>query len=189
MTENLRRLRDAVIHRGRAVEVTPEGEVRESPQQQTGKEEKPAEEKKATKLAPRTFGASRRAGTRRRAFEGDLRAVLKRIRPLALVRVFVPSVDHQGKAIDGAAVLAAVEGCLHRVAKGLTVFQADGSWKGGDGKAIREHVFVVEAYLRAGLSRQRQGALLSSMFGRLQRIARQKEWLVVVDGKPFFVAK
>lgn len=61
---NLSRLRDAVVGRGREVEVTPNGEVREAspeaePQSQEGdapdeaRAEKPA---KPTRLAPHTWG-------------------------------------------------------------------------------------------------------------------------------------
>jgi len=60
--EQLKRLRDAVTGRDREVEVTPEGVVREvgtddpSAPGQVGEGAKP-EAGKATKLAPRTFGA------------------------------------------------------------------------------------------------------------------------------------
>lgn len=54
----LQQLRDAVVSRGREVEVTPSGEVRDAqqvPPDNEGKgDEKPT---RATKLAPRTFGA------------------------------------------------------------------------------------------------------------------------------------
>lgn len=55
MNDQLKRLRDAVTGRGREVQVEPDGTVREA-------DEKPADEHqaeagKATKLAPRTFGA------------------------------------------------------------------------------------------------------------------------------------
>lgn len=49
---NLSKLRDAVVNRGREVEVTSSGEVREARRAGDGKEEQP----KPTKLAPRTFG-------------------------------------------------------------------------------------------------------------------------------------
>ena len=60
--EQLKRLRDAVTGRDREVEVTPEGVVREvvtdtpSATGQSGEVSK-TETGKATKLAPRTFGA------------------------------------------------------------------------------------------------------------------------------------
>ena len=58
MTNRLQQLRDAVVHRGREVEVTADGEVRDaqpSPKEEGGEaSDKPA---RATKLAPRTFGA------------------------------------------------------------------------------------------------------------------------------------
>jgi hypothetical protein len=55
MNESLQRLRDAVVDRGREVEVTPDGTVREVEKGQSD-EQKPGPAK-ATKLAPRTFGA------------------------------------------------------------------------------------------------------------------------------------
>ena len=54
MSESLRRLRDAVVGRGREVEVTPEGQVREV--SKPGDENVQPEAPKATKLADRTFG-------------------------------------------------------------------------------------------------------------------------------------
>jgi hypothetical protein len=51
MNNRLQQLRDAVVSRGREVEVTPSGEVRDA-----SRDPKP-ENDKPTKLAPRTFGA------------------------------------------------------------------------------------------------------------------------------------
>jgi hypothetical protein len=53
MNDRIQRLRDAVVTRGREVEVTPSGEVREA---RPEGEAKPEPQAKATKLAPRTFG-------------------------------------------------------------------------------------------------------------------------------------
>ena len=55
MNEQLKRLRDAVTGRDREVEVAADGTVREV-REQPAAEHQP-EEGKATKLAPRTFGA------------------------------------------------------------------------------------------------------------------------------------
>lgn len=55
INEQLKRLRDAVTGRGREVEVAADGSIREISEKST--EEQPAEAGKATKLAPRTFGA------------------------------------------------------------------------------------------------------------------------------------
>lgn len=53
MSNRLQQLRDAVVNRGREVEVTPDGEVREPRREADPK----SEPQRATKLAPRTFGA------------------------------------------------------------------------------------------------------------------------------------
>lgn len=55
MNEQLKKLRDAVTGRGREVEVAADGSVREVSEKPA--EEQHAEAGKATKLAPRTFGA------------------------------------------------------------------------------------------------------------------------------------
>lgn len=52
MNDRLQKLRDAVVQRGREVEVTENGEVREVQHN----DEKKSEQAKPTKLAPRTFG-------------------------------------------------------------------------------------------------------------------------------------
>ena len=59
MTDSLKRLRDAVTGRGREVEVTPDGTVREVAQNADDgtNSDKEKEAGKPTKLAPRTFGA------------------------------------------------------------------------------------------------------------------------------------
>ena len=54
MNDKLQKLRDAVVGRGREVEVTPTGEVREV--SKADSPEAGAEVGKATKLADRTFG-------------------------------------------------------------------------------------------------------------------------------------
>lgn len=51
MSNRLEQLRDAVVNRGREVEVTPDGEVRETRRDADPK----SEPQKATKLAPRSF--------------------------------------------------------------------------------------------------------------------------------------
>lgn len=56
MNERLRVLRNAVLGRGREVEVTPEGEVRELTSRDEEAAETPPVEERPTKLAPRTFG-------------------------------------------------------------------------------------------------------------------------------------
>mgnify|MGYP001570473605 CR=1 FL=1 len=55
MNEKLQKLRDAVVGRGREVEVTPTGEVREV-SNKSDSPDTPAETGKPTKLADRTFG-------------------------------------------------------------------------------------------------------------------------------------
>lgn len=55
MNDQLKRLRDAVTGRGREVEVAADGSVREVSEQPAA--ENLPEKGKATKLAPRTFGA------------------------------------------------------------------------------------------------------------------------------------
>ena len=57
MNESLKKLRDAVTGRGREVEVTPEGTVREVNGNADADTDKDKEAGKPTKLAPRTFGA------------------------------------------------------------------------------------------------------------------------------------
>jgi len=56
MRGRLQQLRDSVVNRGREVEVTPSGEVRE-PRRGDEPEESKSEQQRPTKLAPRTFGA------------------------------------------------------------------------------------------------------------------------------------
>ena len=106
------------------------------------------EPQKATKLAPRTFGAIA-FEPERNLFERNLRASFEDARSGGFVRIFLPSVDRHGHSIDTTSALAIVEKYLYRAAGGLTVFRADGCWKGGDGGEVREPVFVVEAYLDA----------------------------------------
>lgn len=53
MNDRLQRLRDAVVNRGRELEVTPNGEVREARREGDTKHDQP----RATKLAARTFGS------------------------------------------------------------------------------------------------------------------------------------
>jgi hypothetical protein len=55
--DQLKKLRDAVTGRGREVEVSADGTVRELSDKDRPTEEQHAEAGKATKLAPRTFGA------------------------------------------------------------------------------------------------------------------------------------
>jgi len=55
--EQLKKLRDAVTGRGREVEVAADGSVREISDKDRPIDEQHAEAGKATKLAPRTFGA------------------------------------------------------------------------------------------------------------------------------------
>ena len=54
MNDKLQKLRDAVVGRGREVEVTPDGQVREL--DKSGAADLASEAPKATKLADRTFG-------------------------------------------------------------------------------------------------------------------------------------
>jgi hypothetical protein len=57
MTTNLTQLREAVLGRGRQVEVSPRGEVREvGAEEKPPNPETPTEKPKPTRLAPRTFG-------------------------------------------------------------------------------------------------------------------------------------
>ena len=59
MTDPLKRLRDAVTGRGREVEVTADGTVREIDKSTPATEpviDPPVDPTKPTKLAPRTFG-------------------------------------------------------------------------------------------------------------------------------------
>lgn len=58
MNEPLKRLRDAVAGQHREVEVDPSGQVREvSPEADRVERKRKEEGRKATKLAPRTFGS------------------------------------------------------------------------------------------------------------------------------------
>lgn len=184
MSDNLRRLRDAVIQRGRTVEVSPEGEVREVDNQEDKKDPK---EKKATKLAERTFGATA-VEPADSPLEREVHAALGAVRSCRFVRFFLPSVDRLGYAIDTARALAIVRKHLWRVTNGLTVFRADGSWKGGGGVDVREPVLVVEAYLEPTATAPRPALLLAALLVQLQVVARQDAWLVVIDGTPYFLA-
>ena len=59
MSDNLKRLKDAIAGRGRDVVVTPEGTVQETPREPdatAGAATAADDQPKPTKLAPRTFG-------------------------------------------------------------------------------------------------------------------------------------
>jgi len=108
------------------------------------------------------------------------------LKPLALVRVTVPSVDRSHRSVSSERVRKEIEEALLEVASGTTTFRGLGTWKNGGARPVRERILVVESYMPAKLGRvksRRIAKVLSMIAWR----ARQDALFVVVNGRPFLL--
>lgn len=103
--------------------------------------------------------------------------LVRSLKPNALVRVIVPSMDRSRRPLPHSQFTHLVEETLLEAATGTTTVQGRGTWRNGSTKSVRERVAVVEAQLLAELSlpvRRR----LARRLTELASIARQDALLV-----------
>ena len=108
------------------------------------------------------------------------------LRPLALVRVTVPSVDRSHRSVSSVRVRREIEATLLAVATGTTTFTGLGTWKNGGTRPIREKILIVESYMPATLDRQKSRRVADEL-SLIARRARQEVLFVVVNGRPFLL--
>jgi hypothetical protein len=108
------------------------------------------------------------------------------LKPLALVRVTVPSVDRSHRSVSSVRVRREIEATLLAVATGTTTFTGLGTWKNGGTRPIREKILIVESYMPATLDRQKSRRVADEL-SLIARRARQEALFVVVNGRPFLL--
>jgi len=108
------------------------------------------------------------------------------LKPLALVRVTVPSVDRSHRSVSSVRVRREIEATLLAVATGTTTFTGLGTWKNGGTRPIREKILIVESYMPATLDRQKSRRVADKL-SLIARRARQEALFVVVNGRPFLL--
>ena len=108
------------------------------------------------------------------------------LKPFALVRVTVPSVDRFHRALSSQRVRREVEATLLEVATGTTTFSGLGTWKNGGALPVREKVLVVESYMPAKLGRGQSRGIARAL-SMIARRARQDALFVAVNGRPFLL--
>jgi len=108
------------------------------------------------------------------------------LKPFALVRVTVPSVDRSHRPLSLSRVRAEIEAILLKVAAGTTSFSGLGTWRNGCARPVRERVLVVESYLPARVDRLQSRGIARAL-SMVARRARQDALFVVVNGRPFLL--
>ncbi len=118
-----------------------------------------------------------------------LRAVdqlARSLKPLALVRVTVPSRDRSHRLLSSARIRREIEATLLAVASGTTTFNGLGTWLNGGPRPVREKILVVESYMPADLGR-RDSRRVAVELSEIARRARQDALFVVVNGRPILL--
>lgn len=118
-----------------------------------------------------------------------LRAVdqlARSLKPLALVRVTVPSRDRSHRLLSSARILREVEAALLAVASGTTTFSGLGTWRNGGTRAVRERILIVESYMPANLG-WRESRSVAAGLSSIARRSRQDALFVVVNGRPILL--
>jgi len=118
-----------------------------------------------------------------------LRAVdqlARSLKPLALVRVTVPSRDRSRRSISSARIRRDIEATLLAVASGTTTFNGLGTWRNGGPHPVRERILVVESYMPASLG-QRDSRRVAAGLSLIARRASQDSLFVVVNGRPILL--
>jgi len=108
------------------------------------------------------------------------------LKPLAHVRVTVPSSDRSHRSVSSVRVRREIEATLLAVATGTTTFTGLGTWKNGGTRPVREKILIVESYMPATLDRQKSRRVADEL-SLIARRARQEALFVVVNGRPFFL--
>ena len=108
------------------------------------------------------------------------------LKPFALVRVTVPSVDRSHRSLSLERVRKEIEASLLEVATGTTTFEGLGTWKNGGARPVRERILIVESYMPARLGRV-QSRRVASALSLIARRARQDALFVAVNGRPFLL--
>lgn len=103
------------------------------------------------------------------------------LKPLALVRVMVPSVDRSHRSLSSERVRREIVASLLEVATGTTTFKGLSAWKNGGTRPVRERFLVVESYMQPILAREQSCGIASA----LSLIAKQDALFVAVNGHPF----
>lgn len=108
------------------------------------------------------------------------------LKPLALVRVTVPSRDRSRRSLSSARIRQEIEVTLLAVASGTTTFNGLGTWMNGGPRPVREKILVVESYMPANLDR-RESRRVATELSLIARRARQDALFVVVNGRPILL--
>ncbi len=112
--------------------------------------------------------------------------VARSLKPLALVRVTVPSVDWSRRSLSVERLRKEIEATLLAVATGTTTFKGLGTWKNGGARPVRERILVVESYMPSRL-RPVQSRWIVRSLSMIARRARQDALFVAVNGRPFLL--
>ena len=108
------------------------------------------------------------------------------LKPFALVRVTVPSVDSSSRSLSSERLRREVERTLLEVATGTSTFRGFGTWKNGGARPVRERILVVESYMPSKLRRV-QSRWIATALAMIARRARQDALFVAVNGHPFLL--
>lgn len=189
MNDKLRRLRDAILRRDREVEVDANGTVREIPQHENNTEEEKARptQRRATKLAPRTFGGVAQMIDGELPADDSLGDVEAALKPRSHVCFFVPSLDRYGRPLDHLAFIRATEDALLPIAGGTTTGKRRGRWRGATGIYIDEAIGLVHVFLPKVLTRKDVETILSEIV-RIGQEGDQETVAIIVDGRPFVIS-
>ena len=108
------------------------------------------------------------------------------LKPFALVRVHVPSVDRSHRPLSSERVRREVEASLLEVASGTTTLEGLGTWKNGSAHPVRERILIVESYMPARLA-PIQCRRIAASLSAVARRAHQDALFVAVNGRPFLL--
>jgi hypothetical protein len=110
----------------------------------------------------------------------------RRLRGGAGVRVFVPSHDRHGRAIDHGRFCEVLQEVFTEVGGGSTTFPGVGSWSGADGSLAQEPVSIVECFLPRTMCSQAREAILDCL-EYLLIVGDQEALAVNVGGELFLI--
>lgn len=108
------------------------------------------------------------------------------LKPLALVRVTVPSRDRSHRLISSARIRREIEATLLSVCTGTTTLKGLGTWRDGGPRPVRERILIVESYMPANLGKRASRSIATGL-SRIALRARQDALFVVVNGRPILL--
>ncbi len=191
MNERLRRLRDAIVGRDREVEVDENGTVREIPEREADEREEresKVPERRATKLARRTFGTLALSDDPGPIDFYEITDVLAALAPRLQVVVIVPSRDREGRRIDFKKLVLATEATLLAVATGMRITRSHGIWRGALGLTVRERVAAVEVFFPEEVLPAHRDAVLICLT-RILREGNQEAVEIIIDGRLYLLSE